>query len=78
MKEVIAKVTRKGQVTIPVEFRKARGIKEGSKVSFRQSASGLVLEPIPNIEDLAGVDAQRIGYKQAVKELDRMRTKDRY
>jgi antitoxin PrlF len=28
------KVTRKGQVTIPAEIRKALGIKEGDKVAF--------------------------------------------
>jgi AbrB family looped-hinge helix DNA binding protein len=34
MHEQLTVVTRKGQVTIPVEIRKALGIKEGDKVAF--------------------------------------------
>lgn len=30
----LAKVTSKGQITIPIEIRKKLGIKEGSKVLF--------------------------------------------
>lgn len=33
-------VTRKGQVTIPVEIRRALGIEEGDKVSFTLVESG--------------------------------------
>jgi len=34
VRERLAVVTRKGQVTIPVEIRKALGIEEGDRVSF--------------------------------------------
>ncbi len=34
MKEHLTVVTRKGQVTIPVEIRQALGIKTGDKVAF--------------------------------------------
>jgi AbrB family looped-hinge helix DNA binding protein len=34
MKEHQSVVTRKGQITIPVEFRKALNIKEGDKVAI--------------------------------------------
>jgi antitoxin PrlF len=34
MHEQLTVVTRKGQVTIPAEIRKALGIKEGDKVAF--------------------------------------------
>jgi AbrB family looped-hinge helix DNA binding protein len=34
MKEHRSVVTRKGQITIPVEFRKALNIKEGDKVAL--------------------------------------------
>jgi antitoxin PrlF len=34
MNEQLTVVTRKGQVTIPAEIRKALGIKEGDKVAF--------------------------------------------
>jgi len=35
MKEHLIVVTRKVQVTIPVEIRRALGLKEGDKVAFR-------------------------------------------
>jgi len=41
---VTGKVTRKGQVTIPAEARKALGLKEGDKVSFVLKDSALVVE----------------------------------
>jgi antitoxin PrlF len=34
MKEFLSVVTRKGQVTIPVEVRHRLGLKEGDKVAF--------------------------------------------
>ncbi len=34
MRERVVVVTRKGQVTIPVEIRKSLGIKEGDRVAF--------------------------------------------
>ena len=77
--EAISTVTRKGQVTIPAEFRKAYHIKEGSKVIFSSKKNGeLTLVSVQNLEDLAGVDSGRISYKEAVKKLDRMRENDRY
>ncbi len=73
----MSKVTRKGQVTIPVHFRRAHGIREGSRVSFRRARDGLILIPIPSLEDLAGADAEKITYDEAVKALDKMRSEDR-
>jgi len=78
MNTVIAKVTRKGQVTIPAEFRRRHGISEGGRVSFRENKARLILEPIPNIADLAGVDSQIITTKEAIKKLDESRANDRY
>lgn len=34
MKEHLTVVTRKGQVTLPVEIRRRLGVKEGDKVAF--------------------------------------------
>jgi AbrB family looped-hinge helix DNA binding protein len=33
MKEILTRVTRKGQITLPVEIRRALGIREGDKVA---------------------------------------------
>lgn len=34
MKELLTVVTRKGQITVPAEIRKALGLKEGDKVAL--------------------------------------------
>jgi AbrB family looped-hinge helix DNA binding protein len=75
---VVAKVTRKGQVTIPADFRKEHRIKEGGRVAFQSSNEGLVLIPLPSLEELAGVDSPKIKYREAVKWLDKSRSEDRY
>ena len=49
-----ALVTRKGQVTIPVELRRQYKIVEGMKLTVEDSPSGIVFKVIPKIEDLAG------------------------
>jgi antitoxin PrlF len=54
---VAAKMTSKGQITLPVELRKALGLKTGDTVSFRKNESGnyeLVAKPL-RFEDLRGI-----------------------
>jgi AbrB family looped-hinge helix DNA binding protein len=38
-------LTRKGQVTIPVEIRRALGLQEGDKVEFTMTGKEVRLEP---------------------------------
>ncbi len=52
--DVAAKVTSKGQVTIPKEVRDALGIAEGDQVVFRVQQHHAVLARTPNLLDLAG------------------------
>lgn len=51
------RVTRKGQVTIPLEVRRALGIHPGSEVQFRIEAHGvrLVVDPERAAEEIAGM-----------------------
>jgi AbrB family looped-hinge helix DNA binding protein len=76
MEEVL--VTRKGQITVPVTLRRKYGIKEGMKMTVQDSASGIVLTVIPNIEDLVGVDSEKTDLKKSIETLDKMRSEDRY
>jgi len=76
MEEVL--VTRKGQITVPVALRRKYGIKEGMKMSVRDSGSSIILQVVPKIEDLVGVDAGKIDEKKAIEMLDKMRSEDRY
>ncbi len=71
-------VTRKGQVTVPINLRRKYGIEEGMKVTIEDSPSGIILKVIPKIEDLAGVDANKLKAEKALEMLDNMRSEDRY
>lgn len=52
--DVAAKMTSKGQVTVPKVVRDALGIKEGDEVVFRVEGKRAVLARIPHFLDLAG------------------------
>ncbi len=71
-------VTRKGQVTVPIELRRKYGIEEGMKITFEDSSSGIVLKVVPRLQDLIGVDAGKVDLKETIKKLDKMRSEDRY
>ena len=71
-------MTRKGQLTVPVEIRRKYGIVQGSKVVFEDTPKGIVLKVVPKVEDLAGVDAGKMKIEQALKIIDKMRLEDRY
>ncbi len=71
-------VTRKGQVTVPIELRRKYGIEEGMKLKVEDSEDGIILKVIPRIEDLAGVDAGKMTVEKAFEILDKMRAEDRY
>lgn len=51
------RVTQKGQVTIPLEVRRALGIHPGSDVQFRIEEQGvrLVVDPERAAEEIAGL-----------------------
>ena len=78
MSEETVLVTRKGQVTIPASKRKKYGIREGMRVLVSDSEEGVLITPIVPIEDLAGVDAGKVSLSQMRKELDDLRSRDRY
>jgi antitoxin PrlF len=42
-------VTRKGQVTIPVEIRQELNIKEGDRVRFIRDGDGARIEPVGDV-----------------------------
>ena len=41
MAVAVSTVTRKGQVTLPVEIRRALGIKQGDKIAFEVDGQGV-------------------------------------
>jgi AbrB family looped-hinge helix DNA binding protein len=54
MVDAAAKITSKGQVTVPKAVREALGIKEGDEVVFRVEGNRALLAKTPNFLDLAG------------------------
>jgi AbrB family looped-hinge helix DNA binding protein len=52
--DAMAKLTSKGQVTVPKSVRDALGIKEGDQVVFRVEGNRAVLAKTPNFLELAG------------------------
>ena len=52
--DVAAKVTSKGQITIPKDVRDALGIQEGDQIVFRVEKERAVMARTSNLLDLAG------------------------
>jgi AbrB family looped-hinge helix DNA binding protein len=71
-------VTKKGQVTIPIRFRKSLNIREGSKLLISQSDDSIILRPLLELEDLVGIQAGKTTRAEAFLELDTIRKQDRY
>ena len=69
-------VTRKGQITIPVELRRKFRIEEGSKVMVVEENGKIVVKRLPSIFDLTGSGSGRGDVNELKKMLDRMREED--
>ncbi|MGD0155053.1 MAG: AbrB/MazE/SpoVT family DNA-binding domain-containing protein [Terracidiphilus sp.] len=67
----IAKVTSKGQITIPAEIRKALKVVPGTRIDFYQDSEGrFVLAPITgSIRDLEGC-APKLDHVPTIEEMN--------
>jgi AbrB family looped-hinge helix DNA binding protein len=62
----LAKITLRGQITIPVEIRKKLGVKDGDKVVFIEDNGRIVMEnsvriALKDVQDAFRGEAQRLG-----------------
>ena len=48
------RVTRRGQTTIPVEFRRRHQIEEGSQLTIEDRGDAMIIRPVTRLEDLGG------------------------
>jgi AbrB family looped-hinge helix DNA binding protein len=69
-------VTKKGQVTIPVELRRKFHIEENSRVQIVEKNGEIVIKKCLSFFDLAGASAGKVDVKELKKELDQMRDED--
>ena len=69
----VVRVTRRGQTTIPLEFREKYGIDEGDKLVVEDTQEGLLFKVVPRLDELAGVDADFGKVEEAKKEIEKLR-----
>jgi antitoxin PrlF len=63
--DTAARVTSKGQVTVPKVVREALGISEGDEVVFRVEGHRAILARTPDFLDLAGTIPVPVGRRNA-------------
>lgn len=64
----LAKITVRGQITIPVEIRKKLGVKDGDKVIFVEENGRIIMEnaamiALKNAQIAFAGEAERVGVK---------------
>ena len=64
----LAKITMRGQITIPIEIRKKLGVKDGDKVIFVEENGRIIMEnaamiALKNAQDAFVGEAERLGLK---------------
>ena len=64
----LAKITTRGQITIPVEIRKKLGVKDGDKVIFLEESGRIIVEnaamvALKNAQNAFAGEAERLGLK---------------
>lgn len=70
MRSMTTSITKKGQVTIPIEVRKALGLKPRDRVTFEISGQEARIRPVPS-DLLAGFGA--VQPKERPEDFKRMR-----
>lgn len=69
----VVKVTRRGQTTIPVEFRRRHEIREGSRLIIEDRGDSMLIRPVPKLEDLGGSLSKKTTLERLLKVLEESR-----
>jgi AbrB family looped-hinge helix DNA binding protein len=67
--QCVVKVTRKGQTTIPAQFREKLGIKEGDQLVVEATENGVLFRLVARLNEMAGVDSP----EEVKKSIDKQR-----
>ena len=64
----LAKVTSKGQITIPIDIRRKLGVKEGDKILFLEDRGRIFvmnssMEALRKVQDAFSGEAERLGLR---------------
>ncbi len=64
----VAKITSRGQITIPIDVRKKLGLKEGDKVIFIEEGNNIIFAnaarvAFRNMQEVFEGEAERLGLK---------------
>ena len=73
----VVRVTRKGQATIPQPLRERFGIETPGQVFIHQEGERIVVEPLPSVERLRGIHADRYAEGEALEHVRALRAADR-
>lgn len=68
-----SRITKKGQITIPVEYRRKYNLKEGVVIAFEEAEKGLIIRPVPDIADSAGALSKYANPKELLADLIKAR-----
>jgi AbrB family looped-hinge helix DNA binding protein len=71
--QCVVKVTRKGQTTIPAQFRGKLGIKEGDQLVVEATENGVLFRLVPRLNEMAGVDSDFGAPEEVKKSIDKLR-----
>jgi AbrB family looped-hinge helix DNA binding protein len=69
-------VTRKGQTTVPVRFRKKYGIYEGTRLQVEDTGNGILRKKMTSTLELIGSGSKYASVEEMKKLLDGMRAEE--
>jgi len=70
------RMTRKGQITIPIEIRKKLGLTEGTEIKFEVENEYAKIYKSPTIFDLAGSGSKSATPEEMKLLLEKLRAQD--
>ena len=71
--QFVVKVTRKGQTTIPAQFREKLGIREGDQLVVEATENGVLFRLVPRLNEMAGIDSDFGTPEEVKKSIDKLR-----